>query len=340
MLITQNQKKPRLSVPLASLCCSSWLHICCSDWLHCSVLGGRLLCNPQMQLSGGFQIGCGRFLWGKKMSRHGRTQWRRYVDLSRRQQRDAVVRFRAKLRQSAASGYRVWIGSLGCDEPNRPRIYDQWEEVRFLSRQSPKTIIWRAQIETASHRFWNIARDIAGDRAWSCLSEEEIAARRSYKSMLEVCERSSTGKPLSYRLSPQPKVTYARFDGRTLEEEIDRIEAELCASGELAIHEQHVIDRNFEGGVGVRIVVDAPSITRSVVDTVVERFLLAGETNWRSESPVPRSQLPTATYEAALEAIAAQHPQDDGEIPDAVLNHIRSTVSQDIDGGKSLFNDA
>lgn len=274
------------------------------------------------------------------MSRHRRIRWRRYVDLSRRQQRDAVVRFRAQLRQSATSDHRVWIGSLGCDEPDRPGIYDQWEEVRFLSRQSPRTIIWRAQIETASHRFWDIARDVVADRAWSCLSDEEIAARPSYKSMLEVCERSSTGKPLSYRLLPRPEVTYARFDGRTLEEEIDRIEAELCASGELAIHEQHVIDRSFEGGIGVRIVIDAPKITTTVVDAVVERFLSAGETNWRSEAPVPRSQLPTVTYKAALQAIAAQYPQDDGPVPDAVLNHIRSAVSQDIDGGKSLLNDA
>jgi hypothetical protein len=228
--------------------------------------------------------------------------WRKYANLSRREQREAVVRFRAQLRRFSHSHGGQWIGSLDCDEPGRPGIYDQWEEVRFLSRKSPKTIIWRAQIETAAQHFWRAVENAASDYVWQALSEAEIAAMPSWRSGLEVCERSSTGRPLSYRFAPRVEPTYERFEGRTRAEEIARIESELCASGAFPIYEQYVIDRKFEGALGVRVVVNVPRINRDVVDLVVERFLSMGETTWRSDVPVNRDALPTISYDQALQA--------------------------------------
>lgn len=229
-----------------------------------------------------------------------RKHWRRYLEISRREQREAVVRVRAELRRSAPFRGSAWIGPLGCDELGRPELYNQWDEVRFLSRKAPKTIIWRAQIETASKRFWDTAGSIAFDRAWSSLSADEVAAMPNLKSLFEVCARSPTGKPLAYKVAHRSERPYERFSGRTLAEETARIEAELCESNDLTVYEQYVVDRSFEGAVGVRMVVDAPSITREVVDQIVDGFLAMGEIDWCSEVPVARHKLPVVTYDRAL----------------------------------------
>ncbi|WP_299694558.1 hypothetical protein [Hydrocarboniphaga sp.] len=151
---------------------------------------------------------------------------------------------------------------------------------------------------TAKKCFWDTAERIASDQAWSMLSDAEIAARPKIR--LEVCERSPTGKALSYTIAARSDPPYERFEGRTLAEETQRLEGEICRSGELMTFEEFSVDRGFEGAIGLHAVVDAPSLTRDVVSGLIERFLALGEVSWRAEQPVPRNRLPETTYEQAL----------------------------------------
>jgi hypothetical protein len=104
---------------------------------------------------------------------------------------------------------------------------------------------------------------------------------------------------LSRKIMP----TYECFGNRTLREETASLESKICATDGPIVFEEYVIDRRFEGAMGVRIVVDAPSLTRDVVDRVIGRFLSLGEGNWRADSPVPRGDLPITTYDEALKHV-------------------------------------
>lgn len=59
------------------------------------------------------------------------------------------------------------------------------------------------------------------------------------------------------------------------------------------IHESFRVDRRYESGIGLHIVLDFDRLDRVSIEAAIDRFLAVGETDWRSPLPVAAHRLPT-----------------------------------------------
>jgi hypothetical protein len=175
-------------------------------------------------------------------------------------------------------------------EPGRPPQWNQWFHFKFLGKD--RFTFWNASICTAMDAFWSEARTIAFDRAFSRLTADQINAQM--KPRFELLPRTSIKAPKLYQMiDAQPRIE--QFDGRTLSEEVDRLEALIIRNEPPEIRESITIDRRFLEGIGLSIIVDEPCIDASVVNASIDRFREIGERDFRSEHCVPRDRLPFVT---------------------------------------------
>lgn len=75
------------------------------------------------------------------------------------------------------------------------------------------------------------------------------------------------------------------------------------------IYESFRLDRSYQYGIGLEIIVDAPVIERTVIEGAISRFQELGEIDWQSSEPIPRNHLPFQTEVEAVAAAAGHMPQ-------------------------------
>ena len=140
---------------------------------------------------------------------------------------------------------------------------------------------------------------MASERAFSLLSEEQ---QKQEGLELEGPFRGEDGE--KYYTMPKPtEQAYDCFGGLTVREYEEKTELEIIENEPPAIHESFETDPSYEYGIGLRAIVQADEINREVIDSTIDRFREVGETDWKSERPVPREVLPFETHDTALSKV-------------------------------------
>jgi hypothetical protein len=94
-----------------------------------------------------------------------------FAKLPHRRRRDLYVSLRWKITCDASTYGGKFTSRLMLDEPGRPKLYKQSFDVYFLGLDG--ITIWNAVICTATDEFWNRTGELASERAFSLLSEEQ-----------------------------------------------------------------------------------------------------------------------------------------------------------------------
>lgn len=196
---------------------------------------------------------------------------------------------------------RRFRGGIDLIDPGRPWQYQQDTQVYFCG--TDKRVYWNAYIFTARKKFWEEVSGIAYKRAYSMLSEEE--REREFALNFTPVEYDAWGDPTEFTMDGH-EATYPQFGGLSYDDYKRKLEAEIIADEPPEVHESFRIDQGFEDGIGLYVIVDADSITKEVVERVIDRFFAIGETDWRSETPVPPERLP---HETEMEFLMTVPPE-------------------------------
>lgn len=223
---------------------------------------------------------------------------RPFMTRSPRVRANEVVRLRNLLRMTSSLFGGRFTGNPSIVDPERPLLYQQDAEVYFLG--TDKRVLWSAYIRTAREEFWNETGERAKARVSAMLSKEEQRQRSSLR--FQPIEYNAWGQPTSFILMEHEE-RYPQFGDLTYNQYREQVEKEIITSGPPEIYESFTIDEKYEYGIGLFAVVDAESISRETIEQVIDRFLENGETDWRSETPVPRSKLPFETEMETMKTI-------------------------------------
>jgi hypothetical protein len=232
------------------------------------------------------------------MKKRGLFNFTPFAQLPRRQRRNLYVSLRWTIKQEADKYGGKFTSRLILDEPGRPSLYKQWfDDVLFLGADG--VTIWNATICTAPDAFWNKTSQLASERAFSLLSEEQ---QKQEGLEWEGPFRNEDGEKY-YTMAERAEKAYECFGGLTLREYKEKTELEIINNEPPPIYESFELDPSYEYGIGLRAIVLADEINRKVIDSTIDRFRQAGETDWQSEQPVPREVLPFETQETALSKV-------------------------------------
>jgi len=219
-----------------------------------------------------------------------------YCYLSRRKQRDSFIRLRQKIRNETPVYGGQFTSPHVLDEPGRPALYNQWADAYFLGNNG--LTIWNATIITAAQKFWDTVEDMAHTRAWEMLTPEEQSAEAEMK--FEPIW--SKGKRM-YRLLEKPKNVYDKFGGLTYWDYLEKLNEEIIKNEPPEVFESFTKDRSYQYGIGLDIVIHVDEINRVTIEEAIRRFRAIGETDWQAAAPVPRTELPFESLDAAYKKI-------------------------------------
>ena len=219
-----------------------------------------------------------------------------YCYLSRRKQRDSFIRLRQKIRNETPVYGGQFTSPHVLDEPGRPALYNQWADAYFLGNNG--LTIWNATIITAAQKFWDTVEDMAHTRAWEMLTPEEQSAEAEMK--FEPIW--SKGKRM-YRLLEKPKNVYDKFGGLTYWDYLEKLNEEIIKNEPPEVFESFTRDRSYQYGIGLNIVIHVEEINRVTIEEAIRRFRAIGETDWQAAAPVPRTELPFESLDAAYKKI-------------------------------------
>jgi hypothetical protein len=227
------------------------------------------------------------------LSEPRRTQHPPFIFLPRHRRSEAVVRLKNQIRRTAAYYGGRFTSDLVMEEAADEGGSSQWLDFTFVGTN--RFTLWNAVIRTTKCAFRDSVHGLAHARAWAALSDEEQRQETAWE--FEPADRAKTGKVLTYRMVPREFARYAKFDGRTLAEQIHLLEAKTTRDEPPAIHESFRLDRSYRYGIGLDIVVDVPIIDRASVEMAIDRFVAIGETDWVADAPVPHERLSTTRVE-------------------------------------------
>ncbi len=223
-----------------------------------------------------------------------------FVLLPRHKRATEVLSLKGKiLRDTAKYGGR-FTSFLQLDEPERPALYCQ--SFSFYFPGTDRFTIWNADIVTARKAFWDEVTDIAYNRVSAGLTHEEL--EEDTRVDFVPAQRSSTGKVLTYTMVERERMRFEKFGGRTFHEQWCKLESEIARNEPPPIHESFKLDRRYDYGIHLQIVIDAEVVDRTAVETAIDHFFAIGEMEWTSLEPIPRERLPSVSQDEALAAFA------------------------------------
>lgn len=146
-----------------------------------------------------------------------------------------------------------------------------------------------------------IVEELAHTRAWDLLTPEEQAAEAEIK-----FEPIWSNGHRMFRMAERPKLVYEKYSGLSFIEYQDKLAAEIVQNEPPEIFESFETDRSYCYGTGLIMVVHVEEINQATIEESIRRFRQVGESNWRSATPLPRSELPMETENAAFSRIRLQ----------------------------------
>lgn len=221
------------------------------------------------------------------------SQW------SRHKQRDYYIGLRGKIRRTKSQYGENFTSNLVLNEPDRPTFYNQWFDFYFLGLDGHT--IWNTVLYTANNAYWDAISDLASQKA------EELRPNDDFDlSSMFIPVYDAHGRKKHYVMAEEK--AYAEFDNQTRYDFMRKYESDLIqqdTGDSTPIYEHFRIDRKYAYGIGLYAVIDVPEINAEVIETMIARFRALGEQEWQSDTPVPRSHLPSDTFEVLAHRIQA-----------------------------------
>ncbi|WP_374337654.1 hypothetical protein [Leeia sp.] len=205
----------------------------------------------------------------------------------RHRRSEAVIQLKNRMRRYAADYGGRFDSLFALDEPEPAAAGCSWFDFYFPG--SNRFTLWNTSLVTARAAFQEEAGRLAREQAYAALT----AAEREAEQQIEFIPAlfSDTGKVWAYEAVSPPEPHYARFEGRTLHQQMMKLKADILLHTPPVIHECFQIQPGYRYGVGLKMVLDVDVIDRAVVEYAIDRFLAVGECNWRSAQPVPLDRL-------------------------------------------------
>lgn len=230
-----------------------------------------------------------------------------FLCLSRGRRSEAVVLLKNAMRHHVAQYGGLFDSHHQLDGENANPA-QQWIDFEFPSSRDRFTL-WNAELITSQLAFWDTVHELATSRAMVLLSdaEKEALARIEWKP----AQRLGNGKILSFEMVFPEDDAFPQFGGLTYDQYVEKLEQEIARQEPPVVHESFSLDPGYAYGIGLSIVIDAPHVSRVVVEEAIARFRREGERNWRSPSPVPRERLSMVSHKEANAAWrAAEQPSE------------------------------
>jgi hypothetical protein len=225
-------------------------------------------------------------------------QFKSFTSLTKAQRKEKVIKVKNQIRfTEKLFGTSLFTSHSDIREGNRPDAFCQ--NFLFSMLGNHKHDIWIVDMITANEAFWREASKRASDIAEQKLLDVGIT-RHDFEDGSNLSLKEKIHRWLS-----EPKPTYDVFDGRTFQEEKERIEAELILNTPPVIHEALVRDEQHPSGIYFELIVDVPKIDASVIEAVAQRLRATNASAYVVEQPVSREKLPATTFHEAMTAADA-----------------------------------
>ena len=210
--------------------------------------------------------------------RHRQRKHQPFVSLSQHQRRDAVVQLKWRIDRNAV---QTGIGDFWTyhllQDPDDPTRTFQWIDIYFLGRD--RCTLWNAAIVTTALAQQDAMRSRAFDATWAQLSELEQAAESAIE--FKPVPRKRPSDVRCHEWVRRPDNRYPQFEGRTFDEECDRLEAHIEATSPPVIGESFTVDRSYAYGIGLQVTVAEDHLDRAAIERTIARFRDLGEQDWR-----------------------------------------------------------
>ena len=200
----------------------------------------------------------------------------RFVDLPRHKRRSAVVRLGWKIAQQA-DGSRFWTDHL-LEDPNEPDRIHSWVDVNFLG--ADRFTLWNAEFVTTQLALEDAVHERAFKETDARLSADESEAE--FKWEWKSVPRKHPGDLRAKELVRRPDRYYAQFEGRTFNQECERLEKLYLATDPPLVTERFAVDRSYAYGIGLHAVVAEENLDRAAIERTIQHFRDRGERDWQA----------------------------------------------------------
>lgn len=151
-----------------------------------------------------------------------------------------------------------------------------WSDIIFLSHDP--AIFWNAEIVTANLAFADAVEDIAFNEAFSKLNAAEKDRMMDRDFIPDARGKSKTWQR-------KPPVKYPQFDDLTFNDYVDKRAQEIARDHPPTVYCGYRILPGYASGIGLKMVVEAEKLNRTVIEAAIADFCARGERNWISDVP-------------------------------------------------------
>jgi len=211
-----------------------------------------------------------------------RRKHRIFSSLSRRSRRQKVIHLKNLIHNE-----RHRCGGIFYDECDFTQFDDEpdhiweWSDIYFTGLDPAD--FWNAEIITAQVAFRDAYHSRAFDEACEMLSEQE---RRNEFNVNTCTNYNFQGKVISHTLVHREACKYDCFGLLTFFEFVEKRELEIMINDPPAIHFGYKFLPDYAYGLGLRMIVDAPSLSQQIIEDAIADFRKRGEREWHSPEAV------------------------------------------------------
>ncbi|WP_245939531.1 hypothetical protein [Yokenella regensburgei] len=143
-------------------------------------------------------------------------------------------------------------------------------------------VFWNAEILTANVAFADTVEDAAFKEAMSRLHTEDQHQAAHFSTTQNT---DANGNIISYTLLRRPELSYPQLDGMTVGNFVDKRVQTIVRDNPPPIYCGYRILQGYAAGTGLRMIVEANVLDRSVIEAAISDFRARGECNWVSDIP-------------------------------------------------------
>ncbi|EKN5095830.1 hypothetical protein AAY84_13935 [Serratia marcescens] len=202
-----------------------------------------------------------------------------FTSLSRRKRRAAALKIKTLIYHERD----VW-GGIFYDECDHGQSVASgnwiWSDIVFLGHDP--AVFWNAEIIIANVAFADAVEEAAFDEAMSRLDTADQYQATHFNSSPNV---DTNGKIISRTWLHKPELKYPQLDGMTFSNFVDKRAQAIARDNPPQVYLGYRILQGYAAGTGLRMIVEADVLNRSVIEAAISDFRARGECNWVSDVP-------------------------------------------------------
>ncbi|MBC6503490.1 hypothetical protein GW742_18720 [Citrobacter freundii] len=205
-----------------------------------------------------------------------------FVSLSRRKKRRIVIKLKNKIYQE-----RSQCGGIFYDECCMDQSAGQsgnvwvWSDICFVGKDP--AVLWNAEIITAQAVLDDAIRTIAFKEA---LKLTEVSEGQKDVQMMKLTGSDKKDIIISFNEPGEATENYHVLGGLTFFQYVQKREREIALKNPPLVYCRYQFLPGYVYGLGLRMVVDAVTLSKDVIEAAIADFRLHGEREWCSPEPI------------------------------------------------------